>query len=399
MSDHFPFMRLVPLIIVGMVIFSGCTLWPFDNTAREGFSASDLTIPTYYSYSSSLQHKPDDTLFITPSHPYRLAITFSPVYVSYGGIAKITLENTGINDLFIYNYGVNVDDNEWLWRDDERGFFVPAGGESTAYVAFRAPSVPGEYRQYRLSVYTMVNNGGSILPSPEDRWHDNGVSTYTNDDFSNLTSIKVRMYNSSSSYSPSHNYYYHYDKINDLVNIQTPAILNTVGPIVSAYGASYNIYKVCAIFDYLQEKLDYCIDPVGEDIWSSPAQTLQQGCGDCEDYALLFSTLVSSIGGTVRVYMTDNHAFAGVYIGKPAKARQIIDDLHEYYGTNYFVAILEDDFGQWLVADCLSSFFLGSLPVGSGAVGPPRSGYENEFYYTWDFTQTGSLNIIDVLRG
>ena len=356
MSGFFLAMRLAPLVVAAMVLLSGCISWPFGSITREGFSQSDLTVPGTHVYSFPLQNKPDDTLGITPSYPYRLSVTLSPVYVNYGGVIRIELENTGVNDLFVYNYGLELGTATSTWREDDRGLYVPSGQSRTAYFAFAAPGQPGSYGAYRLSVSTMVNNAGSVLPYPEDRWHDNGADVYTSKEFTNLSAIRVQSYNSSSSYSVSSNYYHHYDRINELVNPYVPAILNTVGPIAAPFGTSYNIFKACAIFDYLQENLEYCPDPEDQDVWTSPTETLRRGCGDCEDYALLYAALAASIGGTVRIYMTDNHAFAAVYIGQEARARQVVEDLHAYYGTEYHVAVLEDDLGVWLVADCLSSF-------------------------------------------
>ena len=43
--------------------------------------------------------------------------------------------------------------------------------------------------------------------------------------------------------------------------------------------------------------------------------TLKVGAGDCEDQAILLSSMIEAVGGTTRVYLTDNHAFAAVYIG------------------------------------------------------------------------------------
>ncbi|MDD3493022.1 MAG: transglutaminase domain-containing protein [Candidatus Thermoplasmatota archaeon] len=397
-------MRLAPLVIAAMVLLSGCISWPFGSTTREGFSQSDLTVPGTHVYSFPLQNKPDDTLGITPSHPYRLSVTLSPVYVNYGGVIRIELENTGVNDLFVYNYGLELGTATSTWREDDRGLYVPSGQSRTAYFAFAAPGQPGSYANYRLSVSTMANNAGSILPYPESRWHDNGADVYTSKEFTNFSAIRVQPYNSSSSYSVSRNYYHHYDRINDLVKPHVPAILNAVGPVTAPFGTGYNIFKTCAIFDYLQENLEYCPDPEDQDVWTSPTETLRRGCGDCEDYALLYAALAASIGGTARIYITDNpprpgHAFAAVYIGQEARARQVVEDLHAYYGTEYHVAVLEDDLGVWLVADCLSSFYLGSLPVGGGVVGPPSSDPGRQYFYNWDFTQTSRLNIIDVLRG
>ena len=163
----------------------------------------------------------------------------------------------------------------------------------------------------------------------------------------------------------------------------------------------YNIIQVCQIFDYLQEEIKYTQEPPGEDNWLSPIETLKNCSGDCEDFAMLFSALVTAKGGTARIYMTDNHAFAAVYIGDKKNAAALFQDIESYYGVNLFFAVFEDEFGYWLVADPLGSFYLGGLPANSNANGPPK---ENNLY-SWGFVKTAfikksgkTVQVIDVMR-
>ncbi|NIA10148.1 MAG: hypothetical protein GWP10_10600 [Nitrospiraceae bacterium] len=261
---------------------------------------------------------------------------------------------------------------------------VKKGETEVSYVAFGTPSTPGKY-YYSVSCSFMVH---SNLPLSKNRWYDNGTAYFSGND------IDVMPYNVSSVYTYSKNYYYYFDRINDMVNPFDMTIYQKAREITLPFSGSYNTFQVCSIFDYLVNDLKYIPDPEGEDVWSDPVTTLNRGGGDCEDYAMLFSALVSSIGGTTRIYMTDNHAFATVYIGDGMKAKEVLDDIDAYYGTNLFFATLKDKFGYWLVADPLGSFYLGGLPVGGDAVGPPLSNN----LYKWDFTETGHVNSIDVMR-
>ena len=380
-------MRLAAVLIVVMVVMSGCISWPFGETHRDGFKEEDLTLPGYYSYSTQLTNKPGAGLHVQPGYKYNISWELSRVYVNYGGVARITTENTGVNDIFVYNYGIKIGSSEWKWLDEEKGIMIEKGEERKSYMAFGAPAIPGKY-YYSLSCSFMVNNIASSLPFPKNRWYDNGTAYFQESD------VNVKAYNSSSAYSLSKNYYYYFDRINDMVKPFDLTIYQKAREITLPFSGSYNIFQVCSIFDYLLDDLIYIEDPDDKDVWSDPLTTLGRGGGDCEDYAMLFSALVSSIGGTTRIYLTDNHAFSTVYIGGGAQSKEIMDEIDEYYGTSLYFATIKDDFGYWLVADPLASFYLGGLPVGGDAVGPPAGNN----LYNWDFTETGHVNAIDVMR-
>lgn len=64
----------------------------------------------------------------------------------------------------------------------------------------------------------------------------------------------------------------------------------------------------------VKEEIEYVSDPRGNDIWEPANVTLRIGAGDCEDQAILLSSMLEAVGGTTRVYLTDNHAFAAVYL-------------------------------------------------------------------------------------
>jgi len=394
--------KAVAAILLAVVLLAGCTSWPFEDTTREGFSDADLASPDSSSYER-LQPTPQEQLphrpgFVTPS----LSFTVAPLYARYGGTVRITVPNGGSNDIFVYNAALDIGDDTWSWTDGSEGLEIPAGGSRDIYVAAGdGLSQPGLY-DFSLELSFMVNNRAGTMPYPSYHWYDLGTRTYSS--FSNLSSLQVRPYNSSSNPKVSYNYYRDFDRVNDLVDPDRFVIYQKARDIAGPYGSpaagEYNAAMVCAVFDYLQENHSYVDDP--DNVWQAPATTLQQG-GDCEDYAMLFSALVSSLGGTARVYITDTHAFPGVYIGGTAmEARQVVQGIHAYYGTDFYVAVLEDtkdtlvggEAGYWLVADCLTSgFYLGNLPVGGAPVGPPS----NDAFYTWGFGGTNTLKVIDVM--
>jgi hypothetical protein len=113
--------------------------------------------------------------------------------------------------------------------------------------------------------------------------------------------------------------------------------------------------------------------------------------GDCEDYALLLSSMVARAGGTARVYLTIDHAFAAVYVGNTSMdLADATDDVRAYYGTDVNVHAFSDELGYWMVADPLGSFYMGGLAVNQTPM--------NEHLGTWNttFPTSDDIHSIDV---
>ncbi len=99
------------------------------------------------------------------------------------------------------------------------------------------------------------------------------------------------------------------------------------------YPGDLTIDQIASIYSYLKNGDDikkgwgYVRDPRGIDDFGFANMTLRIGdrakCvggGDCDDFAILMSALVESIGGTTRIIMARNnikggHAYAEVYLG------------------------------------------------------------------------------------
>lgn len=161
--------------------------------------------------------------------------------------------------------------------------------------------------------------------------------------------------NSVYQYDPSY-----YTKIlNRLVEPAEPSIRNTSAEIALSYPGAYNIYQICAIFDNVQEQIKSVNDPRGHDFWSAANETLKIGAGDCDDKAILISSMLEAVDSKTRIYLTNTHAFAAVYIGNGTKATEAaVNGARAYYG-NVDVNYLTDEYGSWLMLDPTSSFYAG----------------------------------------
>lgn len=89
-------------------------------------------------------------------------------------------------------------------------------------------------------------------------------------------------------------------------------VINKADEIARSYPGNYNIYQVCAIFDSVKDKTKYASDPRGRDLWATVNTNLKKGAGDCDDKAVLLSSMLEAVRGTTRVYLTDTHAFVAI---------------------------------------------------------------------------------------
>ena len=372
--------NLIVILLLLMSSISGCIF--FKEIYRSGFDESDLTIPDARMANSNFMERPDANLWISPIFKYNILCEMGKVYTGYGGIAKISVENTGKNDLFLYNFGIEIGDEEWNWLPGmDRGVEIEAGKEYTFYLSFGCPETPRNY-SYKMAAYLMVKRIGWH----GKRWYEIGKKYLEPED-----KIQVRGLSEKRSYKLQKNYYQYFDKINELID-SDQTVYETATEIARGFSGKYNILQVCAIYDFMK-KLEYIKEPEGEDVWTDPCTTLDRNGGDCEDYAILFAAMINSIGGTARIYLTDNHAFATVYIGNDESMNDILKGVESYYGTNLFFALIEDDFGYWLVSDPLANLYMGGLPAGGGPVS-----ISSNNIYNRDFVDTKHVNAIDVMK-
>ena len=355
----------VKFLILVTILIAGCLTTPY----RHGFDENDVVAPA--PYHVEWQEKPKASALISPGYNYELNLTIPPFYPNYWNAIGIKVKNTGNTNLFIYNIEIDIGGKKYIQWDGKDGKEIKPGDEKSFVATFKVSS-PGKYK-YRIGVYLMAGSR---------KWHDYGCK-YTQE-----YELNVVEYDIPTHYKIHKNYYTYFDKIKKLVDPYDDAVKRKANIASSGYGSGYNIAKVCAIFDYLYSLRDtkYVNDPDDKDIWNSPSIALMQG-GDCEEFAMTMAAMTMAEGGTARIYLTDNHAFAAIYIGKDLS---ILNSIDSYYHANLSYALFEDNFGYWIVADMLSSFYLGCLPVGGYALeGKGR-------IYQWSI-ETNNLYAIDVV--
>lgn len=126
--------------------------------------------------------------------------------------------------------------------------------------------------------------------------------------------------------------------------------------LAARYSGDHTIDQISSIYTYLKngdeskKGWSYVPDPRGLDYFMYANETLTigkdagcAGAGDCDDFAILMSALVESVGGTTRVILAHNnttggHAFTEVYVGKLngayGRVTDIIKWLEQKFNTN-----------------------------------------------------------------
>ena len=144
--------------------------------------------------------------------------------------------------------------------------------------------------------------------------------------------------------------------------------------LVSKFPGDLTINQISSIYSYLKKGegsikgWSYVRDPRGIDYFMYANQSLRigekAGCvgtGDCDDFAILMSALVESIGGTTRIILAHNnstggHAYTEVYLGNFNKPNNqvegIIDWLKQEFNTDkIFTHIDTETKDIWLNLD------------------------------------------------
>ena len=400
MNHHTTHRHAVPIIIFIIILLISATFGcifsndPKKDDKREGFKLDDLADTTPLPYASDPQIiDTAPTLNSSSSYtPSVMAIWYfdqNTIYKEYGGTLKFLIKNNSTDTIYIYEIGIKP---EWykgglLQNSGEKSvvgkYIAPDEKEYVGMIYFYGPKTTGKYN-YKLYFSLYVRNDTGA-------WNDCGEQEVPNNSFEVVDLPQV------SEYEVHYNLPQYYDKINKIVDPTNENIINLCREIASDFAGPFNIYQACAIFDYVTENVNYFSDPSNtENYWSTPEQTLTYG-GDCEDHSTLLASMMIALGGSVRMYMTDSHAFSALYIGIKADVQDILQAIREYYFTDVTLFWFENDMGCWLVIDSIGSMYLGGLPLGAAPIKSFSSNTMDEYSWGWDFSETTNLFVTDII--
>jgi transglutaminase-like putative cysteine protease len=369
-----------------------------NDTTRDGFTEDYLgdTIPANFHQG---QTPADPTPLINTSSPrmvYEVVISWifekNAVYTHYGGTLRASIGNNGTLPLYIYKIGIKptwpVKGNQRFPLDEyisvDTGVYVnTTNKEYVGMLYFPGPESSGNY-EYNILFWAYQQNA-------DGTWNDCGKQVSTS------RQIDVIDFETASSYKRHYNLPHYFDKINSVVDPTSDRVINLSHKLAGEFSGPFNIYQVGAIFDYIYENIIYVSDPASsENYWCTPEQTLDIG-GDCEDFSTLMASLLISIGGAVRMYLTDSHAFVALYIGNDSSVDPILEALQDYYNSNIPLFWFSDELGNWLILDAIGTFYAGGLPLGAApVVNTDDNGSGSGSEWTWDFTETKNLYVVDI---
>jgi hypothetical protein len=166
--------------------------------------------------------------------------------------------------------------------------------------------------------------------------------------------------------------------------------------LASKFPGEYTINQIDSIYNYLKDGDDsikgwqYVADPRGSDYSHYANESLElgsqsgsTGAGDCDDFAILISSVIEAIGGTTRIILAKNnsvggHAYAEVYLGQlnaqDNQIEEIIKWLRQKYNTDrIYTHVDSDNDDVWLNLDW------GADETGSSHPGGPFFSADKHF--------------------
>lgn len=362
----------------------------FDSNSEDGQEEvfkpdpGSFTVPQVPAYFP--RENEETPVLRTPRDPgFSLSTNYQSAEFYQGAVSyiRVNVKNEGNNPIFIDRYGISVGNTKNLVYSEDCGALLdPEEEQCLGVLAVRMPE--GEARP-TLNIVLWL-----LASTSEGKWHEYEPQF--------LEEFTVEAKPMPPKLDPPYKYnpFPYFGILNGLVEPDELAVREAAAESSEKYSGAFNIYQACALFDRVSVDIGYINDPRGNDIWEPANATLKIGAGDCEDQAILLASMIEAVGGTTRLYLTDNHAFAAVYIGNETGTTDaIIEGIRAYYG-NVDVYYLTDDYGSWLMLDPSSSLYAGGLP---GTTAPAKIVTEENPdapMDSWTFVNTSSVQVIDI---
>lgn len=207
----------------------------------------------------------------------------------------------------------------------------------------------------------------------------------------------------------------------DRVEPDSPRVHEEALELVAKFPGDLTVDQICSVYNYLKngespiKGWSYARDPRGIDYFAYANETLRVGekskcvgVGDCDDFAILMSALIESIGGTTRVILAHNntiggHAYAEVYLGQlgaqNSQVEDIINWLKQKFGTDKIYTHIDTDTKDvWLNLDWGADEKVDAHPGGPFFQGDEhivlyiRDNYEKTQLKLYQSNNSGTVN-------
>ena len=380
----------VVVVIVAFVVMSGFFSGP------QAFERSDLVAPSMTILNNNGTGAPGaqtGTFFdasLSLGFEY-MPVTVGPginevtafVYRQWGGVIDtISVENEGLNKVFVWSVGVRWDGNSTVSNSNCSTLIAPGQTVDLGILHIDGPGAPGTYSlELVLDIWTSSPSG--ML------WYDYG--DYVMDSDLSLRSVDEPSYVERTLTLNEGDYY---NSLNELVDFEAVDGGGWATSIQNAVPGEYDLVQVIAAFEMVAATITYLPDDqdqfVGDDHWQTVEETLQLGTGDCEDQAVLMASIVTVLGGNCRINLIPGHAFATVYIGDSENDTAKAEDcVQAYYGTDVPIFWIEDELGYWLVIDTAGMCYAGGYPASCAPVDPDGGA-------SWNFEDGDWIDMVDI---
>ncbi|MFP4546373.1 MAG: transglutaminase-like domain-containing protein [Methanomassiliicoccales archaeon] len=362
-------LALLTVLIMLAVPLSGC----IDLGDMMGYSEEDLVEPVHTVIDRPDTGPPSPQTDVEHHYSYQLHWTITEVYRSYGGVMDLKINNTGDRPIHVYGFGV-----DWVNSTVEttRNCSVQVQPGTTEELGLLFLRAPGEADSgiYQILIWMAVADLSG------EEWHDYGRTVGAH------KSIPLKACAEERNYTVSHNPIEYYNRINGKVDYQASEAV--ADRIRSDVPMDRSVNQIAAAFQWVRDNVEYKSDAYG-DYWQSASETLERGTGDCEDQAILLTSIYGALGLQGRVNIIDQHAFASVYVGNDSGSMSDVEEtLESVYWTDLPMSYLQDDYGYWLITDTTGFIYPGGLPAKSS---PLQNGTQDQ----WVFDDTDSLRTVD----
>ncbi len=370
MVNKTPF-ALFAAVMMMAIAFSGC----LGSGGVAGWTQDDLVVPDFQVVDRPSPELPTPLSPVNFTYSYRLIWTISKVYMSYGGLMNVSMENTGGTMIYVYHLGVEWVNSTISSSRDTEVYIDPGETGDLGMIFFEAPeSYSGEYE---VHIRICVSNPG------ESMWHDYGEKAAA----PRSTGIGPRA-SEPTNYSVQSNPTTYFNRVNDRVSYD--AVGNVTDQIQAEYSLNQSINQIVGAFEWVSDNIIY-VEDTGGDNWQSAQETLELGTGDCEDQAILLASIFGAMDLNGRVNVIEGHAFASVFVSDDlagmADVREVIESM---YWTDLPICFLKDDMGYWLVTDTTGFFYAGGMPARAQPL-------EDSNPYAWTFESTSYLITVDAV--
>ena len=394
-------MLLVTLIAL---YITGCFEEKPSTTTNNGFTSENLRIPDIGNATpGDFIHTDKEPDFNNTPHGGILNFSLSwffftnTFYTYYGQTLSISFNNNMNNRIFVYS--LSIETSYGVTADKELGVYIESYVDANplGLIHLTGPRSEGNFT-YNVSISFYIHSDGS--------WHDVGEQIFDGNIF---YATKLPVFDSTKSDlvldsktegllvgTRIQNKDPYYSSVNSVYDPNDATVRSKSVALAAAHPGSYNIWQILEIFEFVKDNISYVSDPRAiTNYWASPNETLAVQGGDCEDKAILLGAMISSIGGSCRIYLTDEHAFCTIYVGPYSSVKkEISQSLETYHQASLPPFFLRDDDGYWLVADPTGSLYLGGYPLGSH---PVQFGIVEVDTWSWLFSSDTDINIVDLV--